>query len=112
MNVIFLTQNEPFYIPYYIESILEKISKNKNSTIWVYSVSANLPKKTFLQTVCYHLSFFGFTVFLYLVILRIFYWFSDILKSLLSIKGKYHSVKLVCRKYGITYAPTNNINSS
>lgn len=109
-KVIFVTPDVPFYIPKYLKNVLDKIGENQKVKK-VYAVPFNLPKKNFFQTVKYYFTFYGFVVFSYLVILRIYYLISDFLNWFLKTNDCFHSVKLVCRKYRIPFSKIKNINS-
>lgn len=110
LKVIILTQDEPFYIPRYINNIFQKLG-NEIDVIKVYALPPNLSKKGVLHTVKDFYAYFGFVVFTYMVAMRIFYMLSDLINQYCKNNDRYHAVHLVCRKYGISFSKVDKINS-
>jgi len=110
LKLVFVTQKEPYYIPKYLDDILNRLGK-EDEAIKVYALPPNLPRKNFLQTALYYFSYFGFIVFSYMVLLRIFYIAQDFFNRYFKISKHFHSVKLVCRKHGVTFSETDRINT-
>lgn len=110
LKVIFITQDEPYYMPRYIDKTLAHLGK-ETKVIKVYALPPFLPQKNYFQTIQYYFSYFGFAVFAYLVFLRIFYIIYDFLNNCLKINSKFHSIKLICRKYKIPFAKIKKVNS-
>lgn len=78
LKVIFITMDEPYYVPKYISDILLKLGKEVE-VAKVYALPPNVSNKNFLQTVKAYFSYFGIIVFSYMVMLRAFYLMSDFL---------------------------------
>lgn len=110
LKVVFITQEEPFYIPKYMNAIFNKLGDELN-VVKVYALPPNLNNSSFLKTVQHFFSYFGVIVFSYMVFLRAFYLMSDFLNRYLGRQGDFHSVKLVCNKFGIPFSEIENINS-
>lgn len=110
LNVVFVTMDEPFYIPVYIDNILRKLPEaiNVSKVIGLHPHFAN---KSYLQTVRDYLSYFGVIIFCYMVLLRGYYYVSDIINQFVKLGGQFHSVKSVCEKYGIAYSHIYKINA-
>lgn len=109
MKAVIITQDEPFYIPKYLESIIRK-KPEETDIIGIIALPPNLPGKSYIASVIYHLNFYGVTVFSYMVILRIFFKLSDIFKNFLGIKKNIHSVKKISEINRINHFYTKDIN--
>lgn len=110
LKVVLVTMDEPYYIPKYIEDILNKLTKNVE-VVKIYATPPNLKKESFMKTVHGFFSYFGIIVFSYMVILNIFYKASDFINTVFNITTRFHSVKLVCSKLGIPFQMIDSINS-
>lgn len=110
LRVVIVTQEEPFYIPYYIDRTLSKLSDNIE-VVKIYTLPPTLPDKNFIQTILYFLSFYGPIVFSYMVFLRAVYFLTNILNSVFQISNRLHSVNLVSKKYDIDLSAPDRINS-
>jgi methionyl-tRNA formyltransferase len=110
MKVVFITQDEPYYIPIYLESILSKV-KDDVHVIKVYALPPHLARKNLIQTVKSFLDYFGCIIFSYMILLRIYYSVSDFIKQRSKKRHRFHSVKLVCRKFGVSYSRINSVNT-
>jgi methionyl-tRNA formyltransferase len=110
IKVIFVTMNEPFYIPKYMDKILNKLG-NEVEVIKVYASPSTIQNKSFLRTVHGFFSYFGLIVFSYMILLRLIYLTSDFICRLFKTNGQPHSVELVCKKYGISYSQAKSINA-
>jgi methionyl-tRNA formyltransferase len=108
-NIVIVTQDEPFYLPIYLDKAISKLGNNIE-ILKIYSLPANIHNKTFHQTIRYYLMFFGIRAFIFLVLLRCYYGMSDILRGLLQLKGNYHSIRMVCRDKGVNYSRVMDIN--
>lgn len=110
LKVIFITQNEPFYIPRYLEKTLSRLGRGVE-VMKVYALPPNLPGMNFFQTVRYFFLYYGPVVFAYVVFLRSYYLIKDFLGNIFKINNNFYNVKLVCRKYGTLFSSINDINS-
>ncbi len=110
LKIVFLTMDEPFYIPKYIDDTLTKLN-DKHDVLKIYALPSNLPDMNFIQTVHHFMTYFGTGVFFYMVLLRFLYMFRDLISDCFKINGKVHSVKLVCRKFRVDYSKIDKINS-
>ena len=111
LKVVFVTMDEPFYIPVYFDKILRSIPKSAN-IIKVYALHPHLANKSFLHTVRDYLSYFGFIVFTYMVLLRLFNIVFDLFNQYIKVSNRFHSVKLVCKKYNVPCTQTYKINAN
>ncbi len=110
LRVIFVTQDEPFYLPIYLEQTLLQLPDSIEVAA-VIALSANLPGKNFLQTLKYYMEYFGLAVFTYMAILRLRYWFATLIASWRH-HGSLHSIKSVCQRYNISYLSPQSINQT
>jgi len=110
LKVVFVTMDEPFYIPVYINNIFRRLPK-KVEVIKVYALHPHLANRSFLHTVQDYFSYFGFIVFTYMVLLRLFYIICDLFNQHFKVSSRFHSVKLVCEKYNIPCSKTFKINA-
>jgi methionyl-tRNA formyltransferase len=111
LKVVFVTMDEPFYVPLYIENALNSLPENIE-VLRVHALYPHLSNKTLPDTIKKVMAYFGIVNFTYLVLLRIYYLFADMAKRGLRSNGQFHSLKLVCRKHNIPYVPTSKINSN
>ena len=108
MNIVFITQDEPFYIPLYFNKILSKLDKSRISSLRVYALQANIYNKSFLGTLAYYFSFYGPVIFGYLVLCRIKY----LVLGLMQGNDNLHSLNSVCRKHKVAFNKIDSLNQS
>ena len=111
LKVVFVTMDDPYYIPVYFDKILRSIGKCIEVKK-VYALHPHLANRSFLRTVRGYFSYFGVIVFPYMVLLRFTYMICDLFNQHFKGSDRFHSVKLVCKKYGIPCTQTYKINAN
>ena len=109
-RILFLTQDEPFYLPLYFEEILSCNPVNYD-IIGIASCPARVGKHGFFGTMLYCLDFYGVFVLSYLIYLRFKNFTLDIVTSVLSIDRRRSTVRGVAKRHNLLYLHYKDINS-
>lgn len=107
MRIVIITQEEPFYLPTFMRSVMRARGKD---IVAVTTLPATLPKKGWWMTIKEHFGLFGLRTFLYQGIHFCLYRLCDRVGRLLPL-SPFYSVRAVARHYGIPLVPTASINS-
>jgi folate-dependent phosphoribosylglycinamide formyltransferase PurN len=103
MKVLFVTQEEPFFIPRYMEKVIEK---QGHITCGIISLPAF---SSFRKMLRYNFCFFGPLVFFYMAMKFIVCKCIDFLSFIVPVK-RYYSVKRVAKRFKIPYYSLARIN--
>ncbi len=110
LHVVFVTMDEPFYIPVYIDKTLRKLPNTVHVTK-VIGLHPHFANKSYIQTALDYLSYFGIILFAYMILLKVLYRASDIVNGLFNRDVQFHSVELVCKKHGVPFSSVYKINA-
>lgn len=110
LKIVLCTMDEPYYMPKYIHDTLMKLGL-EIEVLSVYALPHNIANKTFFQMARYYLSYFGIILFLYMSLLRVYYLLCNLVMKGTKSINNFHSVKLVCKKFGIKFSTINTLNS-
>jgi len=106
-----VTQDEPLYLPRYLERILERRGDARIDCVYVLPLS--LPRMGSVRTRLYFaVNYYGPILSAYLAGLRAYHLVGDLVARMLNRVGTFHSISGVCAKYGIPCKAIPNINAS
>jgi len=109
-KILFLTQDEPFYLPVYFEEILSRNS-DQYEIIGIGSCPARVVGGNFFGTTLYLFDFYGLIIFSYLVYLRCKNFAADILTTIFSLDRRRRTVRGVAKRHNLRYLHFNDVNS-
>lgn len=109
-RVVFVTQDEPMYLPLYLDRILSMLPASV-TTARVLVLPLKLPRMGHLQTYLYFIfEYYGVLLSCYLAILKLWFSLKDITRSRSDRLSRLHSIEAVCRRHGVGFESVSNIN--